>query len=67
MANSLITIGSALKTLADLLQRPGDKISAEITPTGRKVMKAERGGDKYSITKYGNGTIVETRSTHFPK
>ena len=47
------------------LENPGDKISARITDTGRKVIKAEKnnGADKYSATQYPNGTVVETKTT----
>lgn len=47
-----------------ILKEIGDEISARITPTGRKVGKIRTNGgkEKYAITQYKNGTIVETRS-----
>lgn len=47
------------------LSKPGDKASARITKTGRKVLTIEKenGTQKYSATQYSNGTIVETRTT----
>lgn len=47
------------------LVKPGDKASACVTKTGRKVIKIEKdnGTQKYSATQYSNGTIVETRTT----
>lgn len=48
-----------------LLSQPGDKMSAEITKSNRKVGKISlnHGENKYSITQYPNGTTVETRTT----
>ncbi len=46
------------------LKNPGDKLTAKVTKTGRKVITictSEEG--KYSATRYNNGTIVETRTT----
>lgn len=47
------------------LQNPGDKLSARVTNTSRKVLKVEtdNGNSKYSATQYPNGTIVETKTT----
>ena len=47
------------------LKNPGDKMSARVTETGRQVLKVEtdRGEQKYSATRYKNGTIVETKTT----
>lgn len=47
------------------LKNPGDKMSACITDTGRKVIKVEtdNGTNKYSATQYQNGTVVETKTT----
>ena len=49
----------------DLLEKPGDKITAEITPSNRRVVKISKndGNDKYSCTTYENGTKVETKTT----
>lgn len=47
----------------DFMTVPGDKISAEITKTNRRVTKMSRAdGSKYSRTDYSNGTSVETRT-----
>ena len=48
-----------------ILNQPGDELSARITDSGRKVMKARTNGgkQKYSRTEYQNGTVVETRTT----
>jgi len=47
------------------LSKPGDKLSARITPTERQVIKIEKnnGLDKYSATRYPSGTVVETKTT----
>ena len=47
------------------LKNPGDKLSARITDTGRQVVKKEtdNGMNKYSATRYKNGTVVETKTT----
>ena len=53
----------------DLLSQPGDKITAEVTKSNRKVGKisTNNGENKYSITQYPNGTTVETRTTKVKK
>ena len=47
------------------LVNPGDKATARVTKTERKVVKIEtnNGSQKYSATQYPNGTIVETKTT----
>jgi len=47
------------------LKNPGDKLSARVTDTGRQVVKVEtnNGANKYSATRYKNGTVVETKTT----
>ena len=47
------------------LLNPGDNLFARITNTRRKVLKVEKnnGADRYSVTLYPNGTIVETKTT----
>ena len=59
MSNFLAKLGKSF------LQEPGDKLSARVTQSNRKVMKAEtnKGKTKYSVTQYPNGTIVETKTT----
>ncbi|MCM1498321.1 MAG: hypothetical protein NC124_07610 [Clostridium sp.] len=59
MKNILEVFGNAL------LNKPGDKLSARVTPTERKVLKihTDGGRHKYSRTEYKNGTIVETKTT----
>ena len=46
------------------LEKPGDKISAEITKSGRSVAKLSKdnGNFKYSETHYPNGTVVKTQT-----
>ncbi|MEG2267379.1 MAG: hypothetical protein RSC68_24010 [Acinetobacter sp.] len=48
-----------------LLTNPGDKMEARVTDTNRKVIKVQQnnGTEKYSVTQYQNGTIVETKTT----
>ena len=50
------------------LKKPGDKMFARITSKGRQVLKVETNGgtNKYSATRYKNGTIVETKTTKTP-
>lgn len=48
-----------------VLNKPGDEMSARITRSNRQVMKLSKNGgkDKYSVTRYPNGTTVETKTT----
>lgn len=48
-----------------ILNKPGDEMSARITRSNRQVMKVSKndGKDKYSVTRYPNGTTVETKTT----
>ena len=50
---------------SNILERPGDKAIAEITPSNRKVVKVSKnnGKYKYSRTTYPNNTVVETKTT----
>lgn len=59
--NEISTFSSAL----GVLEQPGDKLSARITNTNRKVVTIEKdqGTSKYSATQYPNGTVVETKTT----
>ena len=49
----------------DILAKRGDRMEARVTDTDRKVLKISKnnGKDKYSVTKYTNGTTVETKTT----
>ena len=50
-----------LRTIGNgLLSEPGDKLSAEITSTGRQVVKVDTSKTKRSIVRYKTGTVVET-------
>ncbi|MDE6132315.1 MAG: hypothetical protein K2G04_02905 [Oscillospiraceae bacterium] len=46
------------------LEKPGDNLSARITPSGREVIKVYKnnGAEKYAAVKYPNGKIVKTKS-----
>ena len=44
------------------LQEPGDYVFAKVTKNRRKVMIANNRFGKRSITKYPNGSVVETIS-----
>ena len=59
--NDAIDVSNSL----NILQKPGDRLSARVTPSNRKVLTIETNGGstKYSATQYPNGTIVETKST----
>ncbi|MGM9608036.1 MAG: hypothetical protein ACI3XJ_11085 [Oscillospiraceae bacterium] len=48
-----------------ILTKPGDRLEAYITKSGRNVLKVQKdnGNSKYSITQYPTGTIVETKVT----
>lgn len=50
---------------AGILTKPGDRLEAYITKSGRNVLKVQKdsGHSKYSITQYPTGTIVETKVT----
>lgn len=56
---------SNVSTSFDILDKPGDKLSARVTDSNRKVLKVEKdnGDFKYSATQYPNGTVVETKTT----
>ena len=56
---------SNLSKKSGVLSRPGDRLEARVTETGRKVIKIQKesGNLKYSATQYPNGTIVETKVT----
>lgn len=47
------------------LRKPGDELSARVTDTNRQVLKVKtnNGKNKYSATRYPNGTVVETKTT----
>ncbi len=64
MGNFLSLIGSLVSSNSSPLKHPGDKLTAEVTKSGRQVVKlytSEQG--KVSATRYNNGTMVFTRST----
>ena len=48
------------KLLSNILKKPGDKLTAEITKSGSKVLKTIIDGRKHSLIQYPSGTIVET-------
>lgn len=60
-----ISMGNPLANLGNgLLKKPGDKASAEITKSGRGVIKINTKETKYSKTVYpSTGTTVETKTT----
>lgn len=47
----------------NILEKPGDSLSARVTNSNRQVLKISKdnGSSKYSATRYSNGTIVELR------
>ncbi len=50
-----------LTGFGNLLKRPGDKLEAKVTPTGRQVLKIATNQVKKSAVRYPKtGTIVET-------
>ncbi len=51
--------------VSKILEKPGDKLIAEVTPNNREVVKVSKnnGKNKYSRTTYPNNTIVETKTT----
>ena len=54
-------MGKNLLTLiGSILSKPGDKLEARKTKSGRDVVKIERNGEKHSAVRYKNGTVVET-------
>lgn len=57
MSNELTPFGTN-----GVLKQPGDKLSAEITPSGREVVKIDTSETKESAVRYpSTGTIVETK------
>ncbi len=59
MAKNLLSIFNN-----SILNEPGDEMSAQITRSNRQVMKVSKnnGKNKYSVTRYPNGTTVETKT-----
>lgn len=59
MAKNLLSIFNN-----SVLNEPGDEMSARITRSNRQVMKVSKnnGKNKYSVTRYPNGTTVETKT-----
>lgn len=50
-----------IRSFGGLLSKPGDKFSAEITPTGKQVVKIDTEETKRSAVRYpSTGTVVET-------
>lgn len=60
MSKNLLSIFSN-----SILNKPGDEMSARVTSSNRKVLKVSKnnGKNKYSVTRYPNGTTVETKTT----
>lgn len=60
MAKNLLSIFNN-----SILNEPGDEMSARITRSNRQVMKVSKNNEKnkYSVTRYPNGTTVETKTT----
>ena len=57
--NNLIKLGQSL--FRGFLNQPGDKIVAEVTRTGKQVIKASNTLHKVSMVRYPEtGTIVKT-------
>ena len=49
------------EVISGFLNKPGDTVSAIVTPSGRKMLKATTETLKYSVTQYpSTGTVVET-------
>lgn len=49
------------RAVSGILIRPGDKFSAEITKTGKQVVKIATSEIRYSAVRYPEtGTVVET-------
>ena len=59
----LFNIGNS--KISKILEKPGDKLIAEVTPSNKEVVKVSKnnGKNKYSRTTYTNNTIVETKTT----
>ncbi len=60
MSKNLLSIFSN-----SILNKPGDELSARVTSSNRQVLKVSKnnGKNKYSVTRYPNGTTVETKTT----
>ena len=60
MSKNLLSIFSD-----SILNKPGDELSARVTSSNRQVLKVSKnnGKNKYSVTRYPNGTTVETKTT----
>lgn len=62
MSKDLSTAVSS--NVTDVLKKPGDKLSARVTDSGRKVLKINTEEVTYSAVQYpSTGTIVETKTT----
>lgn len=65
---TVMTVLPALSNLKSLLSKPGDKFTAEITPTGKEVIKLVTSEVKRSAIRYPKtGTVVETIVYRVPK
>ena len=54
--------------LERILKRPGDKLEANMTKSGRKVLKIDTAEVKYSVVQYPTtNTVVETKTTRLKK
>ena len=52
------------QNVTDVLKVPGDKLSARVTDSGRKVIKVNTEEISYSAVQYPTtGTVVETKTT----
>ncbi|MBO6116045.1 MAG: hypothetical protein J6P14_02695 [Ruminococcus sp.] len=51
-----------IKVFSALLKSPGDKFSAEVTKTGKQVVKLNTSEMKKTIVKHPTGRIVEYNS-----
>lgn len=60
MSKNLLSIFSN-----SILNKPGDELSARVTSSNRQVLKVSKnnGKNKYSVTRYPNGTTVEIKTT----
>lgn len=58
----MISLPSIFKSIGNgILSKPGDKLTAEITSSGRQVVKIATSGIKRSVVRYPEtGTTVET-------
>lgn len=49
-----------LKSFSSLLNKPGDKLTAEISPTGKQIVRIATEELTTTLVRYSTGKVVQT-------